>query len=203
MVMPSKQFGKLAFAKDRMAIICETGRAFINIKEQKSAGPDIVLKDYDTLPSSINLFYPFWLNISNCKPKVWSKKLQIQFSVMFIQTESDLTTILIAACSAIAAVIFIIGVAVYCVRKKDTSGLASPEANVDVYQPFQGPMGEPPPVPPLNRINKDKGNEDPLASSKRLEFYSFNKSGLNEPIGHEDTSLDMVNGQKNGPVPMA
>ncbi|OCT75976.1 CUB domain-containing protein 1 isoform X2 [Xenopus laevis] len=254
--MPAKQFGKLAFAKDKMDIMCDTGRAFINIKEQKSTGPDIVLKDYDTLPSSINLFYPFWLNISNCKPKFLSNKLQIQFSVMFTQTKSDLTTILIAACSAIAAVILIIGVAVYCVRKKkkekkapvgiyntkpntelskrqrlqrkgrknkeshvyaviddtmvyghllkDTSSLASPDANVDVYQPFQGPMGEAPPVPPLNRISKDKVDDDPLASSMRLnEFYSFNKSELNEPIEHEDTSLDMVDQQENGPVLMA
>ncbi|KAE8597008.1 hypothetical protein XENTR_v10016322 [Xenopus tropicalis] len=249
--MPAKQFGKLAFAKDRMDIMCETGRAFINIKEQKSSGPDIVLKDYDTFPSSINLFYPFWFNITNCKPKSRSQKLQIQFSVMFTQTKSGLATILIAAGGAIAAVIFIIGVAVCCARKKkkekkspvgiynanvkielskrqrmqrkgrkqkeshvyaviddtmvyghlmkDTSGLASPEANVDVYQPFQGPMGEAPPVPPLNRISKDKVNEDSFASSIRLnEFYSFTKSEFNEPVEHEDTS--MMAEQGNGPV---
>ncbi|MEE6465813.1 hypothetical protein FKM82_006710 [Ascaphus truei] len=253
--MPKKQAAKLAFVKDRVDIVCNMGRFYINIKEQKANGVDIARREDDPLPSPLDLYYPFWVNISNCKPTTNSNKLRVQLSVTFNQTSSGLTIILIAAIAAVGAVILAVTVTVCCVRKKkkeklapvgiydgklqtemprrraffkkgkkkndshiyaviedtmvyghllkDPNGSVSPE--VDVYQPFEGPMEDAPPVPRLNFLNgstKEEDLEDHLSLSMREnELYVSSELIPKEPVENDDTSMAVVEGKRNGTLP--
>ncbi|XP_053570437.1 CUB domain-containing protein 1 [Bombina bombina] len=252
--IPEKQFANFSFAKNKMDITCQMGRAFANIEEKKAKGLDITRRDDELLPGPSQLYSPFWVNISNCKPRS-NHKLQLQFSLKFIQVNSDLTIIVVAACVAAVSIVLIIGVTICCVKKKkkekhpavgiyntkvptemtsrhgffrkgrkkneshvyaviddtmiyghllkDNNGCPSP--NVDVYQPFEGPMGDAPPVPPINFPNgstKDETREDPLALSMREnELYTINEPITKEPVENEDTSLSFVDEPGNKTVP--
>ncbi|KAM3927774.1 CUB domain-containing protein 1 [Leptodactylus fuscus] len=100
-----------------------------------------------------------------------------------------------------------------------------PETNgtdpeVDVYRPFEGPMGDAPPVPPINFPNgrtkedvqdgsikediKDGSTntdimEEPLAlSMKDNEIYMFTHSISRQPVEDEDTSLAYMDDLRMG-----
>ncbi|KAG8442810.1 hypothetical protein GDO86_011572 [Hymenochirus boettgeri] len=257
--VPPKQYGQIKFAKSRMDIMCEIGHAFIYIKEQNSSGKDNVWKEYDNLPSSTNVSSTFWLNISNCRTKTQSKKLQMAFSVTYGQSQPDQNILIITCLAVIAIVILIIVTAVCCIRKKkkekesplgiyntkvntempkrqnllrkgkktkeshiyaviddtmvyghllkEDAGLAIPDADVDVYRPFEGPVADAPPVPPLSFINgktKEETIEDPLANSmKENELYSLSTPIINQPVENEDTSITYWEERENGPVSSA
>ncbi|KAM4688249.1 CUB domain-containing protein 1 [Discoglossus pictus] len=250
--VPDKQYANLTFAKDKMGIVCEMGRAYINIKEKMERGVDIATREDVPLPGPKQLYNPFWVNISNCKPKSTYNKLQIQFTLTFMQSNSGLIVTVIAACAAVVAISFIIGVTICCVKKKkkekptpmgiyntrvptetpsrknifrkarknneshvyaviddtmvyghllnDTNGISSPD--VDVYRPFEGHIGDAPPVPPItfsNGSKKDENWEDPLALSMREnEIYTINERIAKEPVENEDTSL--IIDERNGIV---
>lgn len=85
--VPRKQAAHLTFSKDRMGIACETGRAYVNIKEQKPRAEEIVRREDEPLPEPLDMYHHFWVNISNCKP-VDKKLLSLQFRVTFMQRKT-------------------------------------------------------------------------------------------------------------------
>ncbi|KAM8967047.1 CUB domain-containing protein 1 [Pelodytes ibericus] len=250
-----KQFAKLSFDMEKMNLTCQMNSALLHIKEKKAYGISVLRNENEKLPSTLDLYNPFWVNISNCKPK--ASRLQMQFSIFFYESNSDLKIIVIAVVCGVAAVILIITVTLCCIRKKkkeksgqlgiynskvntempsrkgfmrkgrkkneshiyavidDTmiyghllkhpSNPATPE--VDVYQPFEGAMGDTPPVPLLPILNgstKEETLEDPLACSMRLnEIYTFSEHIPKEPVEDEDTSLSFVDCQGPVAVPSA
>ncbi|XP_009992415.1 PREDICTED: CUB domain-containing protein 1 [Chaetura pelagica] len=212
--VPSKQVARLGFSKDRMGISCETGRAYVNIKEETLGAEETVRREDELLPEPRNMYHNFWVNISNCKP-VDRMQLSLQFWVAFADKQIDLGVIL--AVVAGAGVLVAIGLTVCCVKKKkkksqnpmvgvynanvntemprkqglfrkerknneshvyaviddamvyghllkESNGSVAPE--VDVYRPFDGPMGSLPPSPPPLSFRKDikrsSNTEEPL-----------------------------------------
>lgn len=81
-IVPSKQSARLKFFKDRMGVTCETGRAFVNIKEETLGAEEIVCREDELLPQPRNMHHNFWVNVSNCKPAD-KTQLTLQFQVTF------------------------------------------------------------------------------------------------------------------------
>uniref|UniRef100_A0A8C3SHX2 CUB domain containing protein 1 n=1 Tax=Chelydra serpentina TaxID=8475 RepID=A0A8C3SHX2_CHESE len=210
--VPSKQVARLAFLKERMDIACETGRAYVNIKEQKPKAEETVRREDELLPEPLHMYHHFWVNISNCKP-VNKKQLSLQFWVTFVPQKTDLTVI-IAVVVGVAGALSIIGIIICCTRKKkkgsqnpgvgiynanittqmpgrqgifkkrrqdndshvyaviddamvyadllkESNGSVAPE--IDVYRPFDGPVGDTPPTPPpisFKRATKVSNSEE-------------------------------------------
>lgn len=86
---------------------------------------------------------------------------------------------------------------------KESNGSVTPE--VDVYQPFEGPMGSLPPSPPPFSFRKDikhspNTEEPPLLAETDRDTYTFahQKSGELEDSGDEnensngDTSMSLL-----------
>ncbi|XP_033920132.1 CUB domain-containing protein 1 [Melopsittacus undulatus] len=240
-LVPSKQVARLGFSKDRMGIVCETGRAYVNIKEETPGAEETVRREDELLPQPRSMYHNFWVNVSNCKP-VERTQLTLQFQVTSTEKQIDLGVIL--AVVAGAGVLTAIGLTVCCVKKKkkksqdpmvgvynpnvntqmpgkqglftkgrktneshvyaviddamvyghllkESNGLVSPE--VDVYRPFDGPVGSLPPSPPPFSFRKDikcsPNTEDPPAlTDMDHDTYTFahQKSGQSEDSG--DTS---------------
>ncbi|NXV76600.1 CDCP1 protein, partial [Atlantisia rogersi] len=213
-IVPSKQVARLGFSKDRMGIACETGRAYVNVKEETSGAEETVRREDELLPEPRNMYHNFWVNVSNCKP-VDKTQLTLQFWVTFADKQIDLGVILAVVSGA--AVLLAIGLTVCCVKKKkkknqnpmvgvyndnvntqvpgkrnlftkgrknneshvyaviddavvyghllkESNGSVNPE--VDVYRPFDGPVGSLPPSPPPFSFRKDtehpSNTEEPL-----------------------------------------
>ncbi|XP_044150896.1 CUB domain-containing protein 1 [Bufo gargarizans] len=255
--LPKKRSGRLKFGQDKMDISCEMGRAYVNIREQQDDGPGIVRREDQQLPSVLDMYSAFWVNISNCKPWTGTRKLKLQVSITFNQISPVLKIILIAASAALGVVLAVIAT-VCCIKKKkkqietpvgiynskvnteaprrqaffkkgrktneshiyavidDTMvyGHLLPETEgthpeVDVYQPFEGPMGDAPPVPPITFPNgnakedvKDGSDiimEEPLAlSMKDNEIYIFSQSISRHPVENEDTSIPYMDDSRSG-----
>ncbi|NXX16606.1 CDCP1 protein, partial [Podargus strigoides] len=246
-VVPSKQVARLGFSKDRMGIACETGRAYVNIKEEALGAEETVRREDEPLPKPRNMYHDFWVNISNCKP-VEKTQLTLQFWVTFADKQIDLGVIL--AVVAGAGVLMAIGLTVCCVKKKkksqnpmvgvynanvntqvprkqglftkgrqnneshvyaviddamvyghllkESNGSVAPE--VDVYRPFDGPIGSLPPSPPPFSFRKDikcssNTEEPPPVMDTDHDTYTFahQKSGESEDNDNGDTT-EMNNG---------
>ncbi|KAM9575216.1 CUB domain-containing protein 1 isoform 1-T1 [Guaruba guarouba] len=245
-LVPSKQVARLGFSKDRMGIVCETGRAYVNLKEETPGAEETVRREDELLPQPRNMYHNFWVNVSNCKP-VERTQLTLQFQVTSADKQIDLGVIF--AVVAGAGVLTAIGLTVCCVKKKkkksqdpmvgvynpnvntqmpgkqglftkgrknneshvyaviddamvyghllkESNGSVSPE--VDVYRPFDGPMGSLPPSPPPFSFRKDikcsSNTEDPLPlTDMDHDTYTFahQKSGQSEDNGD-------ANEEKNG-----
>ncbi|XP_057892906.1 CUB domain-containing protein 1 [Melospiza georgiana] len=252
--VPSKQTARLKFSKDRMGIACETGRAFVNIKEETPGAEEIVRREDELLPQPRNMLHSFWVNVSNCRP-VDKEQLTLQFWVTLADKQLDLGIIL--AVVAGAGVLTVIGLTVCCVKKKkkkaqnpmvgvyndnvntqmpgrkgsfrkgrqnneshvyaviddavvyghllkESNGSVSPE--VDVYRPFDGPIGSMPPSPPPFSFRKDiKRSSNPKEEPLPLmdidqDNYTFahQKSGQSEDNGDAnkkdkgDTSVPLL-----------
>lgn len=252
-IVPSKQVARLGFSTDRMGITCETGRAYVNIKEQMPGAEETVRREDELLPQPRNMHYNFWVNISNCKP-VDPMQLSLKFWVTFVEKQIDLAVIVgvLAGFGVLAA----IGLTVCCIKKKkkksqnpmvgvyntnvntqmpgkqrlfkkdrktneshvyaviddamvyghllkESNGSVTPE--VDVYQPFDGPMGSLPPSPPPFSFRKDvkhspNTEEPPLLAETDHDAYTFahQKSGELEDNGegnaknNGDTSMSLL-----------
>ncbi|XP_059340606.1 CUB domain-containing protein 1 [Ammospiza nelsoni] len=261
--VPSKQTARLKFSKDRMGIACETGRAFVNIKEETPGAEEIVRREDELLPQPRNMLHSFWVNVSNCRP-VDKEQLTLQFWVTLADKQLDLGIIL--AVVAGAGVLTVIGLTVCCVKKKkkktqnpmvgvyndnvntqmpgrkgsfrkgrqnneshvyaviddavvyghllkESNGSVSPE--VDVYRPFDGPIGSMPPSPPPFSFRKDiKRSSNPKEEPLPLmdidqDNYTFahQKSGQSEDNGDAnkkdkgDTSVPLLeNKERDGLV---
>ncbi|NXY34122.1 CDCP1 protein, partial [Pomatorhinus ruficollis] len=253
-VVPSRQTARLGFSKDRMGIACETGRAYVNIKEEILGAEEIVRREDELLPQPRNMHHDFWVNVSNCKP-VDKTQLTLQFWVTFADKKIDLGIILAVVAGAV--VLAAIGLTVFCVKKKkkktqnpmvgvynanvntqipgkkglfgkgrqnneshvyaviddavvyghllkESNGSVSPE--VDVYRPFDGPVGSLPPSPPPFSFRKDikrssNTEEEPLPlTDTDQDAYTFahQKSGQSEDKGDAnkkdegDTSVPLL-----------
>ncbi|NWS94757.1 CDCP1 protein, partial [Mionectes macconnelli] len=252
-VVPSKQIARLGFSKDRMGIACETGRAYVNIKEDTLGAEETVRREDELLPAPRNMYHNFWVNVSNCKP-VDRTQLTLQFWVTFADKQIDLGIIL--GMVAGAGVLVAIGLTVCCVKKKkkkaqnpmvgvynanvntqmpgkkglfakerqsneshvyaviddavvyghllkEYNGSIAPE--VDVYRPFDGPVGSLPPSPPPFSFRKDikfcsdTEEEPPPLMDTDHDNYTFahQKSGQLEDSGDNekdkgDTSMPLL-----------
>ncbi|CAH2283197.1 Hypothetical predicted protein [Pelobates cultripes] len=112
-----KQSAQLTFDRDKIGIMCQMNSALLYIKEKRENGVDIVRKEDEKLPSTLNLRYPFWVNISNCRPKV-NYKLQVQFSITVTESNTDIKIIGIVIAAAVCTVIVAVGMTFCCLRKK-------------------------------------------------------------------------------------
>lgn len=63
-----------------MGVACETGRAYVNIKEETLGAEEIVRREDELLPQPRNMLHSFWVNVSNCRP-VDKTQLALQFWV--------------------------------------------------------------------------------------------------------------------------
>ncbi|CAM5111717.1 unnamed protein product [Natator depressus] len=241
--VPSKQVARLAFLKERMDIACETGRAYVNIQEQKPKAEETVRREDELLPEPLHMYHHFWVNISNCKP-VNKKQLSLQFWVTFVPQKTDLTVI-IAVVVGVAGALSIIGIVICCTRKrkkesqnpevgtynvnintqmpgrrglfkkrrqendshvyaviddamvygdllKESNGSVNPE--VDVYRPFDGPVGDTPPTPPPISFKRDtqisNSEELPFGTERDSEPYTFAHHKPEETRSNGDTSVN-------------
>lgn len=96
-VVPSKQTARLGFSKDRMGIACETGRAYVNIKEEALGAEETVRREDELLPQPRNMHHNFWVNVSNCKP-VDKTHLTLQFWVTFADKQIGESCKVMAVC---------------------------------------------------------------------------------------------------------
>ncbi|NXP25044.1 CDCP1 protein, partial [Scytalopus superciliaris] len=113
--VPGKQIARLGFSRNRMGVTCETGRAYVNIKEDTAGAEETVRREDELLPDPRNMYHNFWVNVSNCRP-VGMTQLTLQFWVTFADRQIDLGIIL--AVVAGAGVLVAIGLTVCCVKKK-------------------------------------------------------------------------------------
>nr|XP_014425644.1 CUB domain-containing protein 1 [Pelodiscus sinensis] len=135
--VPSKQVARLAFSKERMDIACETGRAYVNIKEQKPRAEETVRREDEMLPEPLHMYHHFWVNISNCKP-VNKKQLSLQFWLTFVQQKTD-SLVIIAVVVGVAGALAVIGIIICCTRKKrkesQNPGVGIYNANINTQMP--------------------------------------------------------------------
>uniref|UniRef100_A0A8C5M9Z1 CUB domain containing protein 1 n=1 Tax=Leptobrachium leishanense TaxID=445787 RepID=A0A8C5M9Z1_9ANUR len=115
--LSSKQTAQLKFDRAKLDIMCQMNSAHIYVKEKTAGGVDIVQKEDETLPSALDLKYPFWVNISNCKLKE-RMKFKLQFSITVKESNTDTTIIGIIAGSVLGIVIATIIVTVCCVKNR-------------------------------------------------------------------------------------
>ncbi|NWW69819.1 CDCP1 protein, partial [Climacteris rufus] len=243
MLVPSGHSARLAFSKERMGVVCETGRAYLNIKEEAAGAEETVRREDELLPQPRSMARHFWVNVSNCKP-VDRTQLTLQFWVTFAVKQIDLGIIL--AVVAGAGVLTAIGLTVCCVKKKkkktqnpmvgvynsnvntqmpgkkglftkgrqnneshvyaviddavvyghllkESNGSLTPE--VDVYRPFDGPIGSLPPSPPPFSFRKDTKRssnteeEPPALMDTDHDTYTF---------AHQKSGQLQDNGDANG-----
>ncbi|XP_063559805.1 CUB domain-containing protein 1 isoform X2 [Gorilla gorilla gorilla] len=78
--VPRDQVACLTFFKERSGVVCQTGRAFMIIQEQRTRAEEIFSLDEDVLPKPSFHHHSFWVNISNCSPTS-GKQLDLLFSV--------------------------------------------------------------------------------------------------------------------------
>ncbi|NXE87718.1 CDCP1 protein, partial [Menura novaehollandiae] len=241
-VVPSKQIAHLGFSKDRMGIACETGRAYVNIKEETPGAEETVRREDELLPEPRKMYHDFWVNVSNCKP-VDKMQLSLQFWLTFADKQTDLGIIL--AVVAGVGVLTAIGLTVCCVKKKkkktqnpmvgvynanvntqmpgkkglftkgrqnneshvyaviddavvyghllkESNGSIAPE--VDVYRPFDGPVGSLPPSPPPFSFRKDikrssnTEEEPPPLTDTEHDTYTFAHQKLEQSEDNGDVN---------------
>lgn len=77
--VPSDQVAYLTFLKERTSLVCQTGRAFMIIQEQRTKAEQIFSLE-EALPKPSSHHHNFWVNISNCSP-VSGKQLDLLFQV--------------------------------------------------------------------------------------------------------------------------
>lgn len=77
--VPSDQVACLTFTQERTGLVCQTGRAFMIVEEQKTKVEDVFNLE-EVLPKPSFHHHSFWVNISNCSP-VRGKRLDLLFQV--------------------------------------------------------------------------------------------------------------------------
>ncbi|XP_075403335.1 CUB domain-containing protein 1 [Tenrec ecaudatus] len=115
--VPKNQVACLTFLKERTGVVCQTGRAFMIIQEQRAHAEEIFNLEDEVLPKPSFRHHSFWVNISNCSP-VSGKQFELQFWVTLTPRKTDLTVVLIAAVGGGALLLSAIGFIICCVRKK-------------------------------------------------------------------------------------
>uniref|UniRef100_A0A8D0NUH1 CUB domain containing protein 1 n=1 Tax=Sus scrofa TaxID=9823 RepID=A0A8D0NUH1_PIG len=78
--VPRDQVACLTFLKERTGVVCQTGRAFMIIQEQRARAEEIFSLEEEVLPKPSFHHHSFWVNISNCSPAS-GKQLDLLFWV--------------------------------------------------------------------------------------------------------------------------
>ncbi|XP_034853104.1 CUB domain-containing protein 1 [Mirounga leonina] len=114
--VPSNQVAYLTFLKERTGVVCQTGRAFMIIQEQRSKAEEIFSLEDEVLPKPSFHHHSFWVNISNCSP-VSGKQLDLFFWVLLTPRTTDLTVIIIVVVGGGALLLFALGLIICFVKK--------------------------------------------------------------------------------------
>ncbi|XP_060486783.2 CUB domain-containing protein 1 isoform X1 [Panthera onca] len=114
--VPSGQVACLTFLKERTGVVCQTGRAFMIIQEQRTKAEEIFSLEDEVLPKPSFHHHSFWVNISNCSP-VSGKQLDLFFWVLLTPRTMDLTVIITAIVGGGALLLFALGLIICFVRK--------------------------------------------------------------------------------------
>ncbi|XP_012575982.1 PREDICTED: CUB domain-containing protein 1 isoform X2 [Condylura cristata] len=115
--VPRDQVACLTFLKERTGLVCQTGRAFMIIQEQRSHAEEIFSLEEEVLPKPTFRHHSFWVNISNCSP-VNGKQLDLLFWVTLTPRTMDLNVVIIAVVGGAALLLFALGLIICCVKKK-------------------------------------------------------------------------------------
>ncbi|XP_033068207.1 CUB domain-containing protein 1 isoform X1 [Trachypithecus francoisi] len=127
--VPRDQVACLTFFKERTGVVCQTGRAFMIIQEQRTRAEEIFSLDEDALPKPSFHHHSFWVNISNCSPAN-GKQLDLLFWVTLTPRTVDLTVILITVVGGGALLLSALGLIVCCVKKKKKKTNKGPAVGV-------------------------------------------------------------------------
>uniref|UniRef100_A0A8C5NXQ4 CUB domain containing protein 1 n=1 Tax=Jaculus jaculus TaxID=51337 RepID=A0A8C5NXQ4_JACJA len=114
--VPSDQMACLTFLKERTGVVCQSGRAFMIIQEQRTRTEEIFSLEEEVLPKPSFHRHSFWINISNCSP-VSGKQLDLLFQVTLTPRTVDLPVI-IAAAGGGALLLFALGLIICFVKRK-------------------------------------------------------------------------------------
>lgn len=91
-----------------MGIMCETGRAYVNIKEEVLGAEEIVRREDELLPKPRNMYHDFWVNVSNCKP-VDKTQLTLQFWVALADKQIGESCEAVVVCFLLISLLFLGG----------------------------------------------------------------------------------------------
>ncbi|XP_006877916.1 PREDICTED: CUB domain-containing protein 1 [Chrysochloris asiatica] len=119
--VPKNQVACLTFLKERTGVVCQTGRAFMIIQEQRSHAEEIFNLEDEVLPKPSFRHHSFWVNISNCSP-VSGKQFDLLFWVTLTPRKTDLTVVIITAVGGGALLLFVLGLIICCVKRNKNKG---------------------------------------------------------------------------------
>lgn len=77
--VPNDQVACLTFVKEQTGLVCQTGRAFMIIQDQRTQAEEVFTLE-EMLPKPSFHHHNFWVNVSNCSP-VSGKQLNLLFQV--------------------------------------------------------------------------------------------------------------------------
>ncbi|KAK1332531.1 hypothetical protein QTO34_007214 [Cnephaeus nilssonii] len=151
--VPSDQVAYLTFLKERTGLVCQTGRAFMIIQEQRTKAEQIFSLE-EVLPKSRPHHHNFWVNISNCSP-VSGKQLDLLFQVSLTWRTLDMTVILIAVVGGGALLLFALGL-IICLVKKNRKKKMNKGPAIGIYN---GNINTQIPMQPKKFPNVQKDND--------------------------------------------
>ncbi|XP_008847738.1 CUB domain-containing protein 1 [Nannospalax galili] len=138
--VPSDQVACLTFFKERTGVVCQSGRAFMIIQEQRTRMEEIFSLEEEVLPKPSFHRHSFWVNISNCSP-VSGKQLDLLFWVTLTPRTVDLAVI-IGAVGGGALLLFALGLIICFVKKRKKKvnkgpavGIYNGNINTQIPQP--------------------------------------------------------------------
>uniref|UniRef100_A0A8C2W4X2 CUB domain containing protein 1 n=2 Tax=Chinchilla lanigera TaxID=34839 RepID=A0A8C2W4X2_CHILA len=139
--VPSGQEACLTFSKERTGVVCQSGRAFMIIQEQRTRAEEIFSLEDDRLPKPSFHHHSFWVNISNCSPAS-GKQLDLLFWVTLTPRTLDLTVVIAAVVGGGVLLLFALGLIICCVKKKKKKGNKGPavgvyNGNINTQMPLQ------------------------------------------------------------------
>ncbi|XP_069331692.1 CUB domain-containing protein 1 [Eulemur rufifrons] len=139
--VPPDQVACLTFSKERTSVVCQTGRAFMIIQEQRTRVEEIFSLEEEVLPKPSFHHHSFWVNISNCSPAS-GKQLDLLFWVTLTPRTADLTVVVIAVVGGGAFLLFALGLIICCVKKKKKKTNKGPavgiyNGNINTQMPRQ------------------------------------------------------------------
>ncbi|XP_054563985.1 CUB domain-containing protein 1 isoform X2 [Eptesicus fuscus] len=150
--VPSDQVAYLTFLKERTGLVCQTGRAFMIIQEQRTKAEQIFSLE-EVLPKSRPHHHNFWVNISNCSP-VSGKQLDLLFQVSLTWRTLDMTVILIAVVGGGVLLLFALGLIICLVKKKKKKMNKGPAIGI-----YNGNINTQIPMQPKKLPNVQKDND--------------------------------------------
>ncbi|XP_031326011.2 CUB domain-containing protein 1 isoform X1 [Camelus dromedarius] len=140
--VPHDQVACLTFLKERTGVVCQTGRAFMIIQEQRSHAEEIFSLEEEVLPKPSFRHHSFWVNISNCSP-VSGKQLDLLFWVSLTPRTTDLTVIILTVVGGGALLLFALGLIICFVKKNKKKKISKGPAvgiyngNINTQMPMQ------------------------------------------------------------------